>query len=134
MKLTTPEFAYVRSQGLYITEKCNGCGTLLNQKVRFTINGKLQRFHETLRFRLSLLVFTSPEALRAAMAEFIEFYNHRPYHEGIGNVTPADVSYGRGEENLTREKEQKQDTLDRRFQYNLGQAPKQTRGELGSDL
>jgi len=134
MKLTTPEFAYVRSQGLYITEKCNGCGTLLNQKVRFTINGKLQRFHETLRFRLSLLVFTSPEALRAAMAEFIEFYNHRPYHEGIGNVTPADVSYGRGEENLTREKEQKQDTLDRRFQYNLGQVPKQTRGELGSDL
>jgi len=134
MKLTTPEFAYVRSQGLYITEKCNGCGTLLNQTVRFTINGKLQRFHETLRFRLSLLVFTSPEALRAAMAEFIEFYNHRPYHEGIGNVTPADVSYGRGEENLTREKEQKQDTLDRRFQYNLGQAPKQTRGELGSDL
>jgi hypothetical protein len=33
-----------------------------------------------------------------------------------------------------RRKEQKQDTLDRRFQYNLGQAPKQARCELGFDL
>jgi len=38
-------------------------------------NGKLERFHETLKAPLNLLVFTSPEALRAAMAEFIEFYN-----------------------------------------------------------
>ena len=56
-------------------------------------NGKLERFHETVKARLNLLVFTSPEALRAAMAEFIEFYNHRRYHEAIGNVTPADVCY-----------------------------------------
>ena len=41
---------------------------------------------------LNLLVFTSPEALLAAMAEFIEFYIYHRYHEGIGNVTPADVS------------------------------------------
>lgn len=37
------------------------------------INGKLERFHETLKARLNLLVFTSPEALRVAMGEFIEF-------------------------------------------------------------
>ena len=35
-------------------------------------NGKLERFHETVKARLNLLVFTSPEALRAALAEFIE--------------------------------------------------------------
>jgi putative transposase len=97
-------------------------------------NGKLERFHETLKARLNLLVFTSPEALRAAMAEFIEFYNYHRYHEGSGNVTPADVYYGRREEILQRRKEQKQATLDRRFQYNLGQVPNQTRGELGSEL
>jgi len=61
------------------------------------------------------LVFTSPEALRAAMAEFIEFYNYHRYHEGIGNVTPADVYYGRQEEILKRRKEQKQVTIDARF-------------------
>jgi len=97
-------------------------------------NGKLERFHETLKARLNLLVFSSPEALRAAMAEFIEFYNYHRYHAGIGNVTPADVSFGRREEILKRRKEQKQETLDRRFPYNLGQAPNQTRGELATQL
>jgi RNA-directed DNA polymerase len=97
-------------------------------------NGKLERFHETLKARLNLLVFTSPEALRAARAEFIEFYNHRRYPEGIGNVTPADVYYGRREGILKRRKEQKQATLDRRFPYNLGQAPNPTRGELRTEL
>ena len=97
-------------------------------------NGKLERFHETLKARLNLLVYTSPEALREAMAEFIGFYNQRRYHEGIGNVTPADVYYGRREEMLKRRKEQKQATLESRFRYNLGQAPNQTRSELGSGL
>ncbi len=40
MKLTPAELAYVRSLGLYITEKCNRCGKLLNQNVRYTITGK----------------------------------------------------------------------------------------------
>jgi RNA-directed DNA polymerase len=75
-------------------------------------NGKLERFHETLKARLNLLVFTSPEALRAAMAEFIKFYNHQRYHEGIGNVTPADAYDGRREEILKKRKEQKQQTLE----------------------
>ena len=56
------------------------------------------------------------------MAEFIEFYNYHCYHEGIGNMTPADVYFGRREEILKRRNEQKQATLDRRFRYNLGQA------------
>ena len=40
MKLTATELAYVRSQGLYITEKCDGCGKLLNQTVRYTTPGR----------------------------------------------------------------------------------------------
>jgi Fe-S-cluster-containing dehydrogenase component len=40
MKLTVAELAHVRSQGLYVTEKCDGCGALLNQTVRYTIAGK----------------------------------------------------------------------------------------------
>ena len=40
MRLAAAELAYVRSQGLYITEKCDECGELLNQSVRYTITGK----------------------------------------------------------------------------------------------
>ena len=97
-------------------------------------NGKLERFHETLKARLNLLVFRSPAALRAAMGEFIEFYNHRRYHEGIGNVTPVDVYSRRREEMLKRRKAQKQATLESRFRYKLGQALNQTRGELEAEL
>jgi len=68
-------------------------------------NGKLERFHETLKAQLNLVVFTTPEALRAALAEFTEFHYHWRYREGIGNVTPADVYYGRREEILKRRKE-----------------------------
>ncbi len=74
-------------------------------------NGKIERFHETLKARLNLLVYTSAEQSRAALREFIEFYNHRRYHEGIGNVTPSDVYYGRREEILKRREEQKRQTL-----------------------
>lgn len=74
-------------------------------------------------------MYTSPEQLRAAMAEFIELYNQRRYHEGIGNVTPADMYYGRWEEIPRRREEQKQQTLYERFQYNLAQKNNRATGE-----
>ena len=83
-------------------------------------NGKLERFHQTLKARANLLVYASPESLRAAMAGFIEFYNHRRYHEGIGNATPADMYYGRRENVLRRREEKKQRTVLRRIEYNIG--------------
>jgi Integrase core domain. len=73
-------------------------------------NGKLERFHETLKARLNLLMYTSPERLRAAMADFIRFYNHERYHEGIGHVTPADVYDGRREAILQRRAAQQRRT------------------------
>jgi len=92
-------------------------------------NGKIERFHETLKARLNLLVYTSAEELRRALGEFIEFYNQRRYHKGVGNVTPAAVYYGRREEILKRREEQKRQTLHERFQYNLGQKPNRANGE-----
>jgi transposase InsO family protein len=95
-------------------------------------NGKLERFHQTLKTRLNVLVYTSPEALRRAMTEFIEYYNQRRYHEGIGNVAPADVYYGRREEILRRREEQKALTIQARLSYNLGRSEPQPEG--GSKL
>src|ERR1035437_9648195 len=40
MKLAETELAYVRSLGLYVTEKCDGCPKVLNQSFRHTIAGK----------------------------------------------------------------------------------------------
>lgn len=42
MKLTTAELAFVRSLGLFIRQKCGGCGKLLNQSFRYTISGKAE--------------------------------------------------------------------------------------------
>jgi putative transposase len=56
--------------------------------------------------------------MRAAMTEFIEFYNLRRYHEGIGNVAPADVYYGRRDGILKRREKQKRVTLEVRFRCN----------------
>jgi putative transposase len=97
-------------------------------------NGKLERFHETLKARLNLLVYTSPWELQRAMASFIDFYNHRRYHEGIDNVTPADVYYGRREEILNRREELKQRTITQRTEYNLGRCNHQLTGELTTEL
>lgn len=80
-------------------------------------NGKLERFHETLKALVNLLVWTSPHELRVAIAEFIEFYNQRCYHEGIGNVPPDDVNYGLRGEILKPREEQKRQTLCERFEY-----------------
>ena len=44
MKLTAAELACLRSQGVYIIEKCDGCGKLLNQTFRYTIAGELEAY------------------------------------------------------------------------------------------
>ena len=42
MNLTAQELSYIQSQGLYVREKCDGCGAILNQSVRYTIAGKAE--------------------------------------------------------------------------------------------
>jgi hypothetical protein len=96
--------------------------------------GKLDRSHETLKARLNLLVYTSPARLRAAMAAFIDFYTHRRYHEGLDNVIPADVYYGRREAILARRKERQAATLARRRAYNRAHPGQLIRGESAPQL
>lgn len=45
------------------------------------------------------------------MAAFIEHYNHRRYHERLGNLTPAVVCLGRAKTILERRKEIKAKTI-----------------------
>ena len=97
-------------------------------------NGKIERFHETLKARMNLLVYTSPEELRRTMQDLIEYYNHRRYHEAIGNVTPADVYYGRREATLRRRAEQNQRTIEQRLRYNLSRRNQELTGELDQKM
>ncbi len=70
-------------------------------------------------------MYTSPGRLHAAMTAFIDFYNHRRYHERLDNVTPADVYYGRREAILARRKERQPATRARPMQLTRAESPVQ---------
>jgi putative transposase len=80
-------------------------------------NGKIERYHRTLKEQVKLVVHETPSVLEKAVAAFVDYYNHHRYHEGIGNVTPADAYYGRREEIRERRKEISKRTLQQRRNY-----------------
>ncbi|SHH19076.1 Homeodomain-like domain-containing protein [Cognatishimia maritima] len=76
--------------------------------------GKIERWHQTLKDRILLENYYLPGALEQAICDFIDHYNHNRYHESIGNLTPADVYFGRAETILRRRKEIKKQTIQKR--------------------
>ena len=82
-------------------------------------NGKMERYHRTVKGELSLIPCEMPNELERAIGSFIEYYNYGRYHEGLGNVTPYDVYTGRHMEVLQSRKEAKSRTLEDRKGYNL---------------
>ena len=76
--------------------------------------GKIERWHQTLKNRILLENYYLPGTLEAAIGDFIDHYNHHRYHESLGNLTPADVYLGRAETILKRRKEIKRKTIEKR--------------------
>ena len=76
--------------------------------------GKIERWRQTLKNRILLENYYLPEALEQAIGDFIDHYNQHRYHESLGNLTPADVYFGRADSILRRRKEIKRKTIEKR--------------------
>ena len=81
--------------------------------------GKIERWHRSMKNVVRLEHYYSPESLERAIARFVEYYNHERVHESIGNVTPNDMYHGRQRTILTRREKIKRLTLKRRKKENL---------------
>ena len=80
--------------------------------------GKIERWHQTLKNRILLENYFFPADLKAQIEAFIDYYNHQRYHESLDNLTPADVYFGRGQTILLQRQRIKRKTIEhRRLQY-----------------
>ena len=80
--------------------------------------GKIQRYHRSMKNNLLLENYYSPDELTDQLDLFIDYYNNDRYHEALNNLTPADVYYGRGRDILARRKRIKKNTMLQRRKYN----------------
>jgi len=81
-------------------------------------NGKLERYHRTLKRDVNRVPYDVPKDLEAAIGDFVIYYNFRRYQKAPGDVRPADMLARRREEILGRRKEVKIRTIERRRQLN----------------
>ena len=58
--------------------------------------GKIERWHRSLKNKVLLENYYLPGDLKARVAAFVDFYNSRRHHESLNNLTPEDVFLGRG--------------------------------------
>lgn len=76
--------------------------------------GKIERYHRSMKNAIKLENYYSPDQLRKALAEWVHYYNHLRYHESIGNVTPADMYYGKQQRILKMRQMLKRKTIQQR--------------------
>jgi len=83
-------------------------------------NGKVERYQQSLKRVVNQLPYELPSQLEKAIADFVDYYNYHRYHRALGDVTPADVLYGRRDEIIKRRMEVRVQTINRRKDYNQG--------------
>ena len=76
--------------------------------------GKIERWHQTLKNRILLEHYYLPGDLERRVAAFVAQYNHARHHESLANLTPADVYFGRGQTILLQRERIKRDTIRKR--------------------
>ena len=84
--------------------------------------GQIERWHQTLKNRILLENYDLPGDLEQKIGDFVAYYNHLLYHESIGNLTPADVYFWRGQTILLERERIKRDTIKTRRMQHRGKA------------
>jgi transposase InsO family protein len=85
--------------------------------------GKIERWHQTLKNRILLENYFLPGDLEIQIEKFVDHYNHQRYHESLKNLTPANVYFGRGQSILAKRERIKKKTIEkRRLQYHRNAA------------
>ena len=73
--------------------------------------GKIERWHQTLKNRILLENYFLPGDLERQIGAFVDHYNNHRYHESIANVIPADAYFGRDTAIIKRRQKIKKLTL-----------------------
>ena len=113
------EESYI-SQELALWLKGQGMGHVRGAPNHPQTQGKIERWHQTLKNCVLLEHYHLPGELEHSVNAFVEYYNHQRYHESLSNLTPADVYFGRGESILEERRAIKEQTIQsRRLQHQI---------------
>jgi putative transposase len=81
--------------------------------------GKIERWHRTLKDRILLEHHYLPGDLERQLQDFINHYNTRRYHESLNNLTPECVFTGQGVAVLKKRNRIKEETMNLRKQLHF---------------
>ena len=102
--------AYVSSElGEYLAER--GMAHTRGAPYHPQTQGKIERWHRSMKAVVKLQNYYFPWELEAAMRDFVSYYNNERYHESLNNVTPADVYFGRDAQVLSERERIKHRTM-----------------------
>src|SRR5215831_9922043 len=102
--------------------KDNGFDHIRGAPLHPQTQGKIERWHQTLKNRILLENYYLPGDLEARIGDFVAHYNYLRYHESIANLTPADVYFGRGQTILLERERIKRQTIQNRRLHHRNQA------------
>jgi transposase InsO family protein len=105
--------SYVSAQlGAWLAE--HGMTHTRGQPYHPMTQGKIERYHRSMKNQILLENYYLPGQLEARLAEFVDYYNTHRYHESLNNLTPVDVYFGRAQTILTKRQNIKLRTIELR--------------------
>ena len=75
--------------------------------------GKIERYHRSIKNRIPLENYYLPRQLERSIDEFVQYYKNCRYHESLDKLMPAEVYFGRGQAILKRREKIKRKTVER---------------------